>query len=114
MIPKSTSQNVEMTNEPDNKKIKVEVSNIIQPAKLSNIRSQKSVNKLELYQQGLQHKEAEKKMLPTSENETSMGMKMTEDSSSLSDDAVVNKENVTSPHVLGLKKGCTFSKGVAP
>ena len=114
MIPKSTSQNVEMTNEPDKKKMKVEVSNIIQPAKLSTIRSQKSVNKLELYRQGLQRKEAEKKMLPTSENETSMGMEMTEDSSSLSDAAVVNKESVNSPRVLGLKKGCTFSKGVAP
>ena len=114
MLGKSTSENVERTNEPEKKKIKVEVSNIIQPAKLSNIRSQKSVNKLELYRQALQRKEAEKNMLPTSENETSMGMKMTEDSSSLSDGTVVNKENVTSPHVLGLKKGCTFLTGVAP
>ena len=114
MTGNSTSQNLERINPPESKKIKLEVSNTNQAQKISNMRSEKGLNKLELYRQALQCKEAEQNLLATSQSETSTGMKSAEDSIALSDGAVLDKENVTSPRVLGLKKGCTFSKGFAP
>ena len=41
-------------------------------------------------------------------------MKTAEESIGISDASLSAKRNESSPHVLGLKKGCTFSKGVAP
>ena len=114
MTGKSTSQNLERTIPPESKKIKLEVSNTNQAQNIPSMRSEKGVNKLELYGQALQHKEAEQNLATTSKSETSTRMKSPEDSIGVSDGAVIDQENVTSPRVLGLKKGCTFSKGVAP
>ena len=94
--------------------MKMKVSNTNQAQNIPSVRSGKGLNKLELYRQALQQKEHEEKLAATSKSETSTPIKSPEDSIGVSDGTVIHEENVTSPHVLGLKKGCTFSKGVAP
>ena len=114
MTGKSTSENLQRMIPPESKKIKLKMSNTNQSQEVPTVTSQKGVDKLELYQQALQWKEHEEKLAVTSKCARSTPMKTAEDSIGISDASLSAPKNETSPRVLGLKMGCTFSKGVAP
>ena len=90
------------------------MSNTKQLQEVPTVTPQKGVNKLELYRQALQCKEHEQKVAATSKSARNTPMKTPEERIGISDASLSAKRNETSPHVLGLKMGCTFSKGVAP
>ena len=114
MTGKSTSENLQRIIQPESKKMKLKVSNTKQAKEVSTVTSHKGVNKLELYQQALQQKEHKEKLAVTSKTVRSTPMKSTEDSIGVSDASLSVQRSESSPRVLGLKMGCTFSKGVAP
>ena len=114
MTGKSTSKNLQRIIQPESKKMKLKVSNTKQAKEVSTVTSQKGVNKLELYRQALQRKEHEEKLAATSKTARSTPMKSTEDSIGVSDASLSAQRSESSPRVLELKMGCTFSKIVAP
>ena len=100
--------------QPESKKMKPKMSNTKQSQEVPTVTPQKRVNKLELYQQALQRKEHEQKVAANSKSARSTPMKTPEESIGISDASLSAKRNESSPRVLGLKKGCTISKEVAP
>ena len=111
---KSMSENLERMIQPESKKMKPKMSSRKQSQEVPTVTPQKGVNKLELHPQAFQCKEHEQKVAATSKSARSTPMKTPEESIGISDASLSAKRNETSPHVLGLKMGCTFSKGVAP
>ena len=94
--------------------MKLKMSNTKQSQEIPTVTPQKPVNKLELYRQALQCKEHEQKVAANSKSARSTPMKTPEENIGISDESLSVKRNESSPRDLGLKKGCTFSKGVAP
>ena len=94
--------------------MKPKMSNTKQLQEVPTVTPQKPVNKLELYRQALQRKEQEQKVATKSKIARSTIMKTPEEIIGICDASLSAKPQESSPCVLGLKKGCTFSKGVGP
>ena len=107
---KSTSENLQRIIQPESKKMKPKMSNPKQSQEVPTVTPQKPVNKLELYRQALQCKEHEQKVATKSKIGKSTPMKTPEKNIGIYDASLSVKTNESSPHVLGLKKGCTFLK----
>ena len=95
--------------QPESKKLKPKMSSTKQSQEVPTVTPQKPVNKLELYQQALQHKEHEQKVATKSKIGRSTPMKTPEENIGICDASLSAKTNESSPHVLGLKKGCKES-----
>ena len=111
---KSTSENVQRIIPPESKKMKLKVASTMQGQEVPMVTSQKGVNKLELYRQGLEHKQHKETLAEHSQSGTSSPMKSAQDTTGVSDASLSAHKTKTSPRVLWLKLGCTFSKEVAP
>ena len=111
---KSTSENLQRIIQPESKKMKPKMSNTKQSQEVPTVTPQKPVNKLELYRQALQRKEHEQKVATKSKIARSTPMKTPEENIGIYNASLSAKPKESSPRVLGLKKGCTFSKGVGP
>ena len=111
---KSTLENLQRMIQPESKKMKPKMSNTKQSQEVPTVTPQKHVNKLELYRQALQCKEHEQKVAANSKSQRSTPIKTPEKNIGISDASLSANTNESSPRILGLKKGCTFSKGVAP